>query len=69
VTRDFCAACGTHILSRRPSLPQLVLKVGTLDDPEVYGGPKMAIFCEEKTGFHIIPDGIPAFDKLPEQRR
>jgi hypothetical protein len=29
----------------------------------------MAIFCEEKAGFHLIPEGIPAFDKLPEQRR
>lgn len=69
VTRDFCAVCGTHILTHRPGLSQLVLKAGTLDDPEVYGSPKMAIFCEEKAGFHIVPDGIPAFDKLPEKRQ
>jgi hypothetical protein len=69
VTRDFCAECGTHVLTRRPGLPQLVLKAGTLDDPGDYGGPTMAIFCEEKATFHLIPDGIPAFEKLPEQRR
>jgi hypothetical protein len=69
VTRDFCALCGTHILSRRPGLPQLVLKIGTLDEPEVYGGPKIAIFCEEKASFHVIPDGVPAFDALPEKRQ
>lgn len=69
VTREFCAVCGTHVLTRRPGLPQLVLKVGTLDDPEFFGGPKIAIFCEEKASFHMIPDGIPAFAALPEQRR
>lgn len=69
VTRDFCAACGTQILSRRPGLEQLVLKVGTLDDPEIYRGPKIAIFCEEKASFHIIPEGIPAFERLPGERQ
>jgi hypothetical protein len=69
VTREFCAACGTHVLTRRPGLPQIVLKVGTLDEPEFFGGPKMAIFCEEKAGFHVIPDGVPAFETMPEQRR
>ena len=34
VTREFCADCGTHILSRAPALPGAVLiKVGTLDEP------------------------------------
>ena len=32
VTREFCETCGTHILTRRPGLPQIVLKAGTLDD-------------------------------------
>lgn len=67
VVREFCAVCGTHVLTRRPDLPQIVLKVGTLDDPGVFGGPKIAIFCEEKAAFHIIPDGVRTFDSLPEQ--
>ena len=33
VTREFCAECGTHVVTRPPGLPGLVLKVGTLDDP------------------------------------
>jgi hypothetical protein len=34
VTREFCAECGTHILTRTPGLPGAVLiKVGTLDEP------------------------------------
>ena len=37
VTREFCAKCGTHILSRVPEIPGVViLKVGTLDDPKQF---------------------------------
>ena len=44
VTREFCADCGTHILTRRPGQSQLILKAGTLDDPAAgYGAPRMAI--------------------------
>ena len=66
VTREFCAECGTHILTRRPGLQQLVLKVGTLDDPASgYGGPKMAIYTIDKQPFHLIAEGMPAFEKVP----
>ncbi len=37
----------------------------TLDDPEVYIGPNMAIHCEGKASFHVIPKGLPAYDKMP----
>ena len=68
VTREFCPSCGTHLLTRRPGLRQIVLKAGTLDDPSLYGKPRMAIFCAEMAPFHLIPDGIPAFEGLPERR-
>ena len=35
VTREFCAECGTHLITRRPGLPPVVLKIGTLDDPSI----------------------------------
>ena len=44
VTREFCAVCGTHVMSRRPGLRPVVLKIGTLDDPSIYGGAQKAIF-------------------------
>ena len=44
VTREFCAVCGTQIISRRPGLRPVVLKIGTLDNPLVYGGAQKAIF-------------------------
>lgn len=65
VTREFCANCGTHIATRRPGLPQVILKVGTLDDPKQYTGPFMAIFTVDKQPFHMVPEGIPTFERLP----
>jgi hypothetical protein len=66
VTREFCAECGTHILSKAPSLPGAVLiKVGTLDDPSVFGGPQMAIYLADKQSFHQVPEGCAQFDGVP----
>ncbi|MDJ0826789.1 MAG: GFA family protein [Rhodobacter sp.] len=65
-TREFCATCGTHLTTIRPHAPEIVVKVGTLDDPAVYGGPKAAIYTEDMQPFHLIPEGLPAFEKLPK---
>ena len=66
VTREFCAQCGTHISARSPGLPGVVLlKVGTFDDPSVFGGPTMVIFTIDKQSFHHVPDSVPAFERLP----
>src|SRR5579864_1787013 len=43
VTRQFCPECGTH-LATKPPRPVMVVKIGTLDDPKVYGAPSLAIF-------------------------
>ena len=64
VTREFCAVCGTHMISRRPGLRPVVLKIGTLDNPLVYGGAQKAIFTAEGQPFHLIADGVPAFKGL-----
>jgi len=66
VTREFCPECGTHLLSKAPGLPGTVLlKVGTFDDPSVYGGPQMAIYTVDKQSFHHIPEGIATFERVP----
>ena len=67
VTREFCAECGTHILTRRPGLNAVVLKVGTLDNPGLFGSPQMAIYTIDRQPFHQIPDGLPAFERLPKR--
>ena len=66
VTREFCPDCGTHLLSRVPSLEGVVLlKVGTLDDPGLFEAPQMAIYTREKQPFHQLPDGVTAFEGTP----
>ncbi|ETR77916.1 hypothetical protein X566_09800 [Afipia sp. P52-10] len=65
VTREFCPNCGTHLLTRRPGLPPVIIKIGTLDDPAQFGEPQMAIFTVDKQSFHQIPQGVPAFERLP----
>ena len=68
VTREFCPTCGTHLITRRPGLDAIILKIGTLDDPAQFGAPAMAIFTAEKQPYHIIPEGLPAFEALPPRR-
>ena len=67
VTREFCETCGTHLATRRPGLDAVILKAGTLDDPSQFGLPQMAIFTEDKQAFHLIADGVPSFEKLPQR--
>ncbi len=67
VTREFCPDCGTHLATRPPGRPVVVVKVGTLDDPKLYGAPQMAIFTIDKQPFHQIPDGLPAFERMPQR--
>ena len=66
VTREFCPECGTHLTTRAPGLPGVALiKVGTLDDPSVFGTPQMVIFTIDKQSFHHVPDGVPVFERVP----
>lgn len=67
VTREFCATCGTHIMTRIPHNPiMIILKVGTLDDPAgAYEGPQAAIWTAEAQPFHMIPEGVATFAGAP----
>ena len=67
VTREFCAECGTHLATRPRGFPAVIVKVGTLDDPSLFGTPQMAIYTIDKQTFHQIPDGLPTFDRLPNR--
>ena len=66
VTREFCGECGTHLLTRRPGLSPVIIKVG--DDPTLFGTPQMAIYTVDKQPFHMIAEGIPSFERLPPKR-
>jgi hypothetical protein len=66
VSREFCPDCGTHMVTR-PQRPVVVVKVGTLDDPKLFGGPQAAIYTIDQQPFHQIPEGIPTFERLPQR--
>jgi len=42
----------------------LVLKIGTLDDHSWFK-PETAIFCIDKQPFHMIPNDLPSYEKVP----
>ncbi len=65
VTREFCGVCGTHLTTRPPAFPAVIIKVGSLDDPSVFE-PQVAIFTCDVQPFHHIPEGMTRFEKLPE---
>ena len=65
VVREFCGKCGTHILARPPGMGMDIIKVGTLDDSSQYSGPQMAIYLCDARPYHMVPEGVAAFDKVP----
>jgi hypothetical protein len=65
VTREFCPNCGTHLLTRAPNFPLVLLKVGGLDDPAVFEGPDVVFFTCDMQPFHRLPEGVPAHERLP----
>jgi hypothetical protein len=64
VTREFCPDCGTHLATKPPGRPVVVVKVGTLDNPAQYT-PQMAIFTIDKQPFHQLPEGMKTFERRP----
>lgn len=67
VTREFCGSCGAPILTRNPyeAAGLVVLKAGALDDQSVYGRPFAAIHLADKQAYHVVPDGVREFERLP----
>jgi hypothetical protein len=65
--REFCGTCGTHITTRSPRSPDLVVKVGSLDDPAVYGMPTVAVYTSESQPYHCVPEGVAQFEKFPQR--
>lgn len=67
VTREFCAECGTHMVSRAPAvLPGIsIIKRGTFDDPTAFPNPQLAIFTIDQQPFHTLPPGLPSFERMP----
>lgn len=66
--REFCSDYGTHIATRSPSLSQaVILKVGTLDGPSVFGAAQTTMQIADAQSFHHVPDDIARFERFPGQ--
>jgi hypothetical protein len=66
VTREFCGTCGTHIGILVPSIPTTyMLRAGTLDEPDIFGMPDIALFLCDKRKYHVVPEGVRTFDREP----
>lgn len=64
VTREFCAECGTHLTTRAPGFEvAVILKVGTLDDPGIFGKADSANFACDAQDYHRLPDDMPVHQK------
>lgn len=65
-TRHFCGNCGVHLTARSERAPSAVLvKVGTLDDPSVFQGPRLVTWTSEMQTFHVLPPDVPAYAEIP----
>ena len=63
-TREFCVNCGTHLTTLSPNLPTgLFVKVGTMDDPSLYGKPDVAIQTADAQAFHHVPEDAAAHER------
>jgi hypothetical protein len=41
------------------------LKIVTLDDPSLFRGPDAVLFTIDQQPWHLIPDGVPSFTRMP----
>jgi hypothetical protein len=65
VFRSFCKHCGSPLVSRRPSQPDIVrLRIGTLDTP-VDVKAMAHIFVGSKASWDEIHDDIPQYEERP----
>ena len=63
--RGFCRACGTPVTSRSEARPHLiVLRAGTLDDPEV-AKPDMTIWTRSAPSWACIDERLPRVERQP----
>ena len=64
VTREFCEHCGTHLFTRAPRFKEgVIIKVGSMDDPSLFGKADSANHVSDALPHHRLPDDIPLHQK------
>ncbi len=67
VGRGFCPTCGTHLTGKPGIAPHLIsVTVGSLDDPSSFQT-SMCVYTSSAQPWAHIPEGVPHFEKLPDQ--
>ena len=66
VTRVFCPTCGAGIYSKGARPGVVMLKAGTLDDPENFK-PMATVYASRAPSWDKPHDGLPAFPQMPPQ--
>jgi hypothetical protein len=66
VTRVFCPTCGTGILSKGARPGVVMLKAGTLDDPEQFK-PMATVYASRAPSWDKPREGLPTFPQMPPQ--
>ena len=67
VTRSFCPTCGSGIVSKGARPGVVMLKAGTLDDPEQFK-PMATVYASRAPSWDKPREGLPAFPEMPPQR-
>jgi hypothetical protein len=63
--RSFCPKCGTHLFNQADERPNfIVVRVGTLDDPEI-GKPSTTIWTDAAPSWACINPDLPKFPAQP----
>jgi hypothetical protein len=62
--RSFCGNCGSPIISRREGVPQVRVRLGTLDT-QPGQGPQAHIYVESKADWWEIHDDLPQYPAAP----
>ncbi len=68
VSRNFCPVCGSFVFATNSGYPGMTfLKVGTLDDPEVFT-PQMIVFASRAPSWVRFDDALPTFPEMPPKQ-
>lgn len=62
--RAFCSRCGSPVYSRRPGVPQVRVRLGTLDT-SLADGPRAHIHVASKAEWWEIRDELPQYPASP----
>lgn len=66
ISRGFCPACGSAILSRNSGMPGMTfIRASSLDDPESVE-PQMTVYAARAPSWAVLDRARPVFEFMPE---